>query len=221
MSRHILLDGPIQCLGGQHSPPKEVIRIINKYSKIKKDETMTKKEFKRLWNGLLTHFNARVIKKSDDELMEAIASFLDVLKIQNREAFLNNWAITLRHNIYLPFTVGDDSKITLEEQLIVLCHELTHVPQWDDPLFVLRYVSSTAHRAEEETEALIAGLEACHLLIGALPPLNEEAVKLKAYGCKKADIKVVEKALTMASIKIEKGGVSTEAGKVLRKLMLS
>ena len=195
---------------------------------------MTKREFWRLWNGMLGYFGATVIKKSDDAAMKTVAMFLELLKIQDHDTFLKSWAITLDKKIYLPFTPGvieppvripsnsaRPDGISLEQQLVMLCHELAHVIQWRDPLFIARYISSTAHRTEYETNAIRAEMEAYYSLYGSLPPVDIFVNPLKAYGCKAADLRVAKKALTILSISIEKGACGTEVGKVLRSLMLA
>lgn len=176
---------------------------------------MTKKQFKILWKLLLDAYNATIVKKSNSQTMKVIAELLDLLGIQDDETFFEDWAITIKDNIYLPFTVGNEEELGLFEQLSILAHELIHVKQWEDPLFAGRYISSTAHRAEYEMKAIAAQMEVFHILTGRLLDTKLLANNLEAYKCKKADIRVVKKQLDIIARTIEKGGYSSKPALII------
>lgn len=139
--------------------------------------------------GLRT-YGAHVRSKGNSEIMQAAASFLDLIKVQDKEMFLNNFTITVFDTIYTPYKVGSPGPHSLWDQITTLVHELVHVTQHDaDRLgFWLKYLASKSDRAHYEAQAYGADLEMHIWRYGEPYDLKERAQLLRHYGLEQEHI---------------------------------
>ena len=159
------------------------------------------------------------INKRDSAEMQIVARFLDAIGVADQSAFLKSYATTIGHKIYLPFRIGDEHPILIQ-QAMVCAHEHQHVVVMERegaPLYNATYVCSTPMRAIYEAECYRADMEVfwwySRAVLGKaflLSP-HQLAAGLVAYGCSAQDVASAEASLGKAAGVIEKGGVSCKA----------
>lgn len=130
----------------------------------------------------------------DCKEIQIIAKALDLIGIADHDEFLKRCCITIDHDIYTFFKLGDKA-IPVNLQVAIIAHECAHVSQ-ANIIFFLDYLTSTAHRARYETEALAVQGEVMSRLTGQIFNPTEYAKKLAWYNCTAVDIKVATKQLT-------------------------
>ena len=129
-------------------------------------------------------YGAHVTQKGDSSMMKAVANFLDLINVQDKEMFLNNFTTTIFDTVYVPYSVGVAGDYSLWDQITTLVHELVHVTQHDaDRLgFWLKYLANKTDRAHFEAQAYGADLEMHYWRYGKSYDLKETAGHLKYYG---------------------------------------
>lgn len=180
---------------------------------------LTEDIVRRLWDHMEKSFGSHRARKEGPE-MRTIANMLDEMGVLDGQDFLRRYTTTLGRTIYTPFEIGVPSPgYDLAAQARTCVHEHQHVQQFLEggPRFSLDYLTDSAHRAAYETEAMKCNLEVHFWLTGKLLDVAAMARGLKYYACTDDDIVVVTRALSMIAKTVEKGGVSSDAGKVAIK----
>ena len=158
--------------------------------------------------------------KADADEMTVVAKFLGAFGITDATAFMERFATTIGHTIYLPFTVGtDDPKWAPWTQIQIIAHEHQHVIQLnrDGPiLFGARYTADKTWRATYEGEGYRTNMalnwwkDHSDAALDVTPFVRS----IEAYGLG-ADEKVFfASMLKMSAGAIRIGGVPDEAARV-------
>jgi len=154
--------------------------------------SLTPELVKDFYRDGLNSYEARVRSKGDDEMMKAVAAFLELIKVQDKEMFLHMFTTTIFDTIYTPYQVGvDGSKgYGLWDQITTLVHELVHVTQHDaDRLgFWMKYLANKSDRTHFEAQAYGADLEMHYWRYGKPYDLREVAGYLEHYGLEQEHI---------------------------------
>lgn len=170
------------------------------------------------WQYMTHHYGASVIDKRNAADMQVVSALLGKLGIVDRQAFLQHFATTIGHRIYIPFQVGiANADWSLWGQIMVCTHECQHIVQYDDlgPIkFAWQYIAKTAGRARLEAEAYRCQLELHFWRTGQLLSAHELASSLKSYAVTDADIQVAETILRMSAESIRRGAVINPASRV-------
>jgi len=139
------------------------------------------------------------------------AKVLRQMGIVDADAFLDHFATTIGHRIYMPFTPGEPTAgWSLWSQLMVLAHECQHIVQYDSlgPLrFGWQYLGSTAGRTRLEAEAYRCQLELHFWRTGKLLSAHELAASLRSYAVTEADVRVAETFLAMSAESVKRGAI--------------
>ena len=172
-----------------------------------------------LWAQLSKELRSTVVNKPSATEMQAIASVLGAMGIVDAYQFLSNYATTLDHRIYVPFTVGEPLRgWTLWAQLTTAVHEHQHVAQVDEYgsfVFALRYLTSKSGRALLEADAFRTELELHFWRFGVLPDLTGfAAARLTGYGLSADEILIAQRMLELSGESIRRGAVLTRAGRI-------
>lgn len=172
-----------------------------------------------LWAHLSRELHSTVVHKPTAGEMQAIASVLGAMGIVDAYAFLSNYATTIDHRIYVPFTVGEPLRgWTLWAQLTTAVHEHQHVAQIDEFgtfVFALRYLTSKSGRALLEADAFRTELELHFWRFGAVPDLaGFAAARLVGYGLGADEILIAQRVLEQSAESIRRGVVITRAGRM-------
>lgn len=171
--------------------------------------------------GLFAHMQralGTVVKsKPDASEMRLIASFLGTMGVVDPHAFLANYATTLDHRIYVPFTPGEPLRgWTLWAQIVTCAHEHQHVVQANEQgiaRFAARYLASRADRVMFEANAYCTELELHFWRFGAVPALDGYmAQALAGYGVRPEDIEVAQRVIERYAESVRRGAVITRAG---------
>ena len=172
-----------------------------------------------LWEHLSRELRSVVVSKPDAVEMRGVSTFLGAIGVVDAQQFLNSYATTLNHRIYVPFTVGvPEREWSLWAQLVTAAHEHQHVVQADEhgvALFALRYLSSRSGRALLEADAYRTQLELHFWRFGELPSLSGFAAHgLDGYALRPEDIAVAQRVLELSAQSIRRGAVITRAGRL-------
>ena len=179
----------------------------------------TSTQVKAFWKYMSEEYGSKVIPKVDASEMIAVATFLDVTKIQSAETFMKHFTTTLGNRIYIPFEVGVASDThDLWAQIVVCVHEHQHIEQGQRDGWVTfgsRYLTSGSYRAGYEAEAYGCNLEMQAWRYGPSYHLEDYAERcaqgLSSYGCKPDQIEQAEQQLKLRIPVIVAGGVETRA----------
>ena len=68
--------------------------------------TPTPETVSLFWTYMSQRFNTKIVQKGNSAEMKAVAQFLDLIGVLNKDVFLTNYATTIGTNIYIPFTPG-------------------------------------------------------------------------------------------------------------------
>ncbi len=172
-----------------------------------------------LWAQLGRELRSTVVNKPSATEMQAIASVLGAMGIVDAYQFLSNYATTLDHRIYIPFTIGEPLRgWTLWAQLTTAVHEHQHVAQVDEFgsfVFALRYLTSKSGRALLEADAFRTELELHFWRFGELPDLaGFAAARLTGYGLGASEITIAQRMLELSGESIRRGAVLTRVGRI-------
>lgn len=174
--------------------------------------------------ALCKRYGATVRSKEDSAFMRELAALLAALGIQDRDTFLHKYSLTLGHNIYLCFAVGDTGRRapTLLSQLMTVAHELEHVVLYDAAgavAYDAGYLDS-AQRAICEARCYLVNLEVYALYTRATTgklavfDINLAPI-LAAYGCGKVDVRAAHVVLDKGARVVAKGGINTAAAQAV------
>jgi len=167
------------------------------------ENKVTQANVVKVCNALLKSRKAKLHYGPDCKDIRLIAKVLDGIGVVNHEDFLRSCCITIDHDIYTFFKLGDKA-IPPNLQVAIIAHECKHVDQYDLAFFV-DYLTSTVHRAHYETEALVVEGEVMSRLTGQLFNPIEYAKKLHWYKCSAWDMKVATRSLKMIINALKQG----------------
>lgn len=172
------------------------------------------------WTFMTGHFQTQVIDKANAPEMQVVASLLAALGLVDRATFLKDYATTIGHHIYLPFTVGTPGAANgwgLWSQIIVSAHEHQHVVEYEalGPIaYDYRYITDTPSRARFEAEAYRASLELNWWRTKTMPSPASLAALLHGYGCTDTDVAMAKTVLDASADAIRHGAVLNQASAV-------
>lgn len=153
---------------------------------------LTGEMVKAMYQDAYRKFDASGTDKDDSDLMDLVGSFLDMIGVQDKDMFTDQFTTTIGERIYYPYEVGIEGShgYTLWNQVTTLVHELVHVQQYHKaPInFALRYIGSLTDRAHFESEAYAADLEMHVWRHGAPYNIPGRASVLKFYGCGQEEV---------------------------------
>lgn len=170
------------------------------------------------WDHMRRYYNTKIVSKEDQELMQMIGYSLDIMGIMDKEKFLKTYTTTIGDVIYVPFEIGvGTDKHPLHTQLYICGHEHQHYVQYRNGRmqFMLEYLSDSTQRARYEVTAMHTSMEIRWWHEQRIPNIQSYATKLFNYNCSQTDIDVAQAALKLSSMVVQRGGVTTEAGKAL------
>lgn len=166
---------------------------------------------RRFYAHMLSVFDARLLDKRSAGDMRVVAGLLRAMGIVERDEFLQRYATTIGHRIYVPFEPGTPSgDWSLWKQMTVLVYECEHVHQWDrlgSLRFSWQYLTSRASRARLEAEAYRSQMEMEWWRYRRLLDPRSLAALLVHYGVEDADVKVAEVALRASAEAVRRGAV--------------
>jgi len=178
------------------------------------------------WAHMQTRFDVSVEEKNDSLAMQAIATLLDALSVQERDRFMKDFVttiVTVDATVYVPFEIGvevvdGNVRWPLWNQCRVAVHECQHAVQarregW--VAFDSKYLSSGSYRAGYEAEAFGCDLEMEFWRQGAAFDLatfvQERPLVLKGYNCSEENIEQARAMLAVRAGVVAQGVVETEA----------
>jgi len=167
-------------------------------------EQVTPELVKEFWKDALKKFDAKSVDKDDSTFMKSIASFLDAIKILDKEDFMDRFTTTIFKTIYRPFKIGDTSNYSLWGQITVLVHELTHVLQFEanEIEFTVGYITNESSRAAYEADAYSADMEMHYWMYGEIYNIKDRAANLKYYGLEQDEIDFAASVMESNSLTI-------------------
>ena len=180
---------------------------------------ITNKQVQVFWKYMAKKYNFKIVTKQDSDEMKLVGWFLDQIGVQKKKEFLNTYTTTIILGgwrcVYVPFEIGVGGRDDLIRQIAVCVHECQHVVQADrETAQPIKYLSSDASRAFYEADAYRANMEIVWFFTGKLLSPAILANQLKGYSIGKADRRIVEKHLIIASKVVKRGGVITGPSKV-------
>lgn len=180
---------------------------------------LTSAMVKQFYAYMTKKYGAKIIDKNNAAEMEIVGWALDLMGIQDKEDFLNNYSTTVGNRIYLSFEPGSN-EIPLINQVETLVHELKHTQQMDrDPLFVVKYLTDKSYRAHKEAAAYCTNLEMHYWYCGQVYNTDKLAMVLTAYALSGEYIRVVQKHLRIFGKVAKLGGVENSVSKVAIKYL--
>lgn len=139
----------------------------------------------------LRSYGAHTKDKHDAVTMKLAGHFLNLIGVQDREAFMDEFATTVMDTVFTPFIVGvPHDHFNLWDQIAILVHELTHVVQHDADRtgFWLRYIADKSARTHYEAQAFGADLEMHIWRYGKPYDMMARAQSLQHYGLSREHI---------------------------------
>lgn len=177
---------------------------------------LTSELVKDFWKHMSNVYGSKIVTKKDSNFMKAVGSFLGLMKIQDKEKFMNRYTTTIGKTIYVNFDIGGTTdKKVLAEQNSICVHEHQHVIQYkkDGFKFMFDYLFKHEQRAKLEAEAYSTNLEMYYWYTGKILDIKKLAVKLLNYDCDAIDVSVMEVILRANALTIQHGGIISEASK--------
>lgn len=172
---------------------------------------------------LLSEFLSRKYKTSyetrkDSTAMQVAAQFLSFFGfIEDTSDFLEKYATTIGHTIYLPFSIGDYSKFPDWTQCTTLCHEHQHIVisnKMGGFSYLWNYARSSK-RALIEAECYATLVEVnWHVKKVRTDVHKVAAILSEAYSCSAREVAQAEAFLSDVKKRVEAGGYVTEIGKL-------
>jgi len=164
-------------------------------------------------------YDFEIVQKKDSKGMRLVAWALDLMEIQDKDKFLNSYTTTIvvggHRVVYVSFDIGKGSQASLVRQVGVCVHESQHVVQADrESIQPIKYLTSDTNRAYYEADCYRATMEMHWFFTGRLLSPKKLANELKGYSVGRADRRIAEKHLVIASKVVKRGGVITGTSKV-------
>jgi len=178
---------------------------------------LTAQNIQDYWAFMAQKYGSEVIDKDDSDLMQMVAGFLDLIEVQDKKLFMENYTTTIGDNIYIPFDLGVAGLYNLWDQIETGAHEHQHIIQLhrEGPLkFSLEYLASKKHRAWYEAEAYRCDMEIYFWRTGRIMSPGQLANRLKNYGVDQGDIDFMEQYFEASAMTIQEGGIISEASQV-------
>lgn len=180
---------------------------------------VTEKDVQDFWKYMAKKYDFKVVKKGDSDEMKIVGQALDQMNIQKKKEFLEQYTTTVIFGgwrcVYVPFEIGKGSQAQLIHQIATCVHECQHVVQADREVAQqIKYLTSDASRAYYEADAYRATMEMHWYFTGRILSPKSLANGLKSYSIGKADRRIAEKHLIIASKVVKRGGVITGTSKV-------
>ncbi len=175
---------------------------------------ITAEKTRKLWQAMNERYGTTVVPKGRSALMKLAGVGLQMVRIMDRDTFMNRYTTVLGRRIYPWFELGEGNEEDLWYQIVVGVHEHQHVVQArrDGLLgFSVPYVLSTRRRALIEAEAYRCNLEMSWWRTGKVGDPMRLANKLHQYGCREADVGAACKYLEKAAAEIRGGQITNEA----------
>ncbi len=175
---------------------------------------LTSQKTKDLAEHLEEKSDCKFINQNDLKKVSKIKRFLKILGA--RKTLVDKWGVTYRGWILLPFKPGDPNcEFNFVEQIMMMCHEVAHVPQWRrHRFFMFQYLFSRARRTWFECRALRAEMEIYYFLKGKILSPGVLAGKLRWYALRSKEIKNAIVYLEAVKGVVEKGAITSDAAKV-------
>ena len=174
---------------------------------------LTPEIVKKFYKYMTKKYGMKIVDKDNAAEMEFVGMFLEMMGIQDKDDFLDNYTTTVGNRIYIPFEVGGD-EFSLDEQVETLVHELHHKRQMNyDKTFMLRYALDKSYRAHKEARAYTTNLEMHWWYCGKLYNTALLANALSGYALSGEHIRVVAKHLKIHGAVVKQGGVENTISK--------
>ena len=161
--------------------------------------------------ALAARYGASIQQKVGNPVMEVVASLLQETGIGQKQDFMSNYCTTLGRTIYVNFRLGveDASDVTLASQVAVLCHEATHVVQFDRGAFTFTwlYLTDTEQRSILEAEAYVQQSLFEYLYAGQMMSPDDVAGWMGSYGVHPQDATLAKQLVESAQAAVRAGGV--------------
>lgn len=169
---------------------------------------LTSAEADHLVAHLLAWGRATIVPKSDSRFMRAVGRLLQLLGYLPADVFRRNFTTTIGRTLY---TSDGYPSLPPWARVIVICHELVHVGQYDAGglVWALGYLTRSASRAAAELPAYGVGQELEWWRFRRLPDPDELAARLESYGCSPGDRRVMAQSLRMRAAAVERGALLT------------
>jgi hypothetical protein len=177
---------------------------------------LTPELVKDFWRYMSEEYGTKIVTKKDSSFMSAVGSFLGLMKIQDKEKFMNKYTTTIGKTIYVSFEIGGTTdKNILANQISTCVHEHQHVVQYKKSGFdfMLEYLFQHDQRAKLEAAAYSTNMEIYYWYTGKMLDTAKLATKLSDYGCDKADIVVADTIMRTNAMVIKRGGIIHESSK--------
>lgn len=168
-------------------------------------EQITPELVKEFWKDALVKFDAKSVDKDDSTFMKSIGTFLDAIKVLDKEDFMERFTTTIFKTIYRPFKIGDTANYSLWGQITVLVHELVHVLQFEDDEvgFTVGYIANESSRAAYEADAYSADMEMHWWMYGEIYDIKRRASALKHYGLEQDEIDFAASVIESNSLTVQ------------------
>jgi hypothetical protein len=168
---------------------------------------MTPEKVRNFWGFMMDRFGAEYTSKASSIQMRAISYFLHGFGILDAKNFMEQYATTIAHTVYLPFEVGDEYP-PLWNQVCLCVHECTHVFQYNRMGafdYTRTYLNTAAGRTKLEAEAYSTRIEMEFWRTGKLVDPKALARLLDAYAVSLLDAAVAEKTYKTISAMVSRG----------------
>lgn len=180
---------------------------------------VTGKQVRLFWNFMSKKYDFKIVQKEDAEEMKIVGWALEQMGVQKQSVFLDSFTTTIVLGqwrcVYVSFDIGKGSNAHLLSQAETCVHECQHVVQADrEPMQPMKYLASDANRAFYEADAYRASMEMYYFFTGRMYAPKRLANLLRNYSVGRADRRIAEKHLIVASKVVKRGGVITGTSKV-------
>jgi hypothetical protein len=181
------------------------------------EQDLTAAAVEQLADRLRIQYGTRVRAKEEAPAMHALAHLLDALGVQDHDAFLTQYSITLGYDVWLCFRPGTDQLAPIQ-QVKALGHEHEHVVIMQAEgaaAYGMLYATSPAWRAVCEARCYTVDLELHWLWTRAtrgrgVVQRYDMAATLAPYGCRAGDCVAAQRVIDSAARVLRRGGVGTE-----------
>jgi hypothetical protein len=175
-------------------------------------ENLNSQSVESFWESMDEEYNSVTEQKTKSSFMKVIGWFLDVIGVQNKDLFMEDYATTIKRTIYVPFHIGGN-EISLIQQVVTCVHEHQHIEQYNrlKGKYMLGYLFNSRKRALYEAEAYSTNIEIYYWLTGKVLNTAGLANILKEYGCDGGDINAAKKVLDETVANVVKGKYTHKA----------
>jgi hypothetical protein len=172
---------------------------------------LTSEDVKAFALALAARYGASIQQKLNNPVMETVGSLLQDMGVLQKQSFMSDYCTTLGRTIYANFRVGveDTDGVSLPDQVAVLCHEATHVEQFDRGAFTFTwlYITNTEQRAVLEAEAYVQQSLFEWLYAEQMSSPSDVEHWMASYGVPPQDAKLAKQLVESAQAAVVAGGV--------------